>query len=115
MNPGLLRDKVKFYRLQTVSDGAGGYPATFVLAFETLGKLTPMRARMEEVAGRQVIIQPYKLVIRYYPNKIPESGMQVEYRRGKYLIAEVNETDPHFKFIDMMVTRIKPATNEDQN
>ncbi len=108
MNPGQLRDTARFYKLKRVSDGAAGATAQLVLSFSTKAKLTAMRAYAAEQNGRQVIIQPYRLTIRYYKDKQPEVDMQVEYRGGYYLIEEVNETDDHFRYLSMQVKRIKP-------
>lgn len=112
MNPGLMKEKAKFYRLERVPDGAAGHTSSLVLAFETKARMVPMRARMEQRADRQVIVQPYALTIRYYKDKLPETDMQIEYRKGKYLIEEVNEADEHFRYISMRVVRIKPQKGE---
>jgi SPP1 family predicted phage head-tail adaptor len=108
MNPGQLRDTAKFYRLERVGDGAAGSTKQLVLAFTTRAKLTPMRAYVAEQNGRQVTIQPYRITIRYYKDKQPESDMQIEFRGGYYQIEEVYETDDHFRYISMKVTRAKP-------
>jgi len=106
INPGQLREKVQFYTLNRVGDGAAGFTTSPPsLAFETLASVKPLKSVRGIEAAQLILMQPYEVVIRYAENHLPKVDMIVKCRSESFLVKEITEVDSYKKLIRLTVVK----------
>ncbi|WP_455671693.1 phage head closure protein [Phocaeicola sp.] len=89
MQAGLLREKITFYRNETIRDNFGGNSQSWVKAFDKRARVTFKNGQRKEIAGEIVNSTSNTFMIRYC--KDITANMRIYYDGRKYKIESINK------------------------
>lgn len=89
MQAGLLREKITFYRNETVRDRFGGNAQSWVRVFDKRARVTFRNGQRKEIAGEIVNSTSNTFMIRYC--KDINANMRIHYDGRKYAITSINK------------------------
>lgn len=108
---GTLRRKLTVQQRSTAPDGVGGVTNTWTDVLTTWGSVTAKTASpfLQLLAGQQMAIQAYDIIIRYPPSLSIEPGMRIVDGTRTYLIGNVTDTDERHRIMHLSCSQA-PAT-----
>lgn len=89
MQAGLLREKIAFYRNETVRDKFGGNAQSWVKVFDKRARVTFKNGQRREIAGEVINKTINTFMIRYC--KEINANMRIYYDGQKYAINAINK------------------------
>lgn len=89
MQAGLLREKIGFYRNESIRDKFGGNTHNWVNVFDKRARVTFKNGQRKEVAGEIVNSTSITFMIRYC--KDINANMRIYHDGRKYVIISINK------------------------
>jgi head-tail adaptor len=106
MNPGEYRDLIKFYKIERVSNGRGGFNAApEIFFFETFSKIVPMKPITTVVNEQLTVYQPFTVTIRYAADRQLTPDMKAEWKGEKYMIKNIMPPDTRNRRIQFILVK----------
>ena len=106
INPGELRDPLRFTKLVRDPNNSGGYKKVEIPAFKTFGKIVKAKAYNSFTDMKKDLSQLYIVTIRFSQQGLPRTDMiMYDQYDVKYLIGEVSETDTVRRMVQFEATK----------
>jgi len=106
VNPGELRDPIRFTKLVREANNSGGFKMVEVFAFKTFGSIVKAKAFNSFSDMQKDLSQTYKVKIRYNSGQLPKTDMiMYDHYNTKYQIGEVTETDTVRRLVTFEATK----------
>lgn len=106
INPGDLRDPLRFTKLSREANNSGGYKTVELPAFKTFGKIIKAKAYNSFTEMKKDLSQMYQVTIRYNQSQLPKTDMLMyDQYDVKYVIGEVTETDTMRRLVTFEATK----------
>lgn len=94
MITGKLNQRISFYRMQNVSDGAGGnYPEPVIYWENTYANVLDKSSRRQTQSGDLVLEDGLEFTLRFREDKTVQVDDIIKYRRKAYIVRSVFPDD----------------------
>lgn len=104
IDPGELRDKVSFYVLSKTPNDNGGSTAVQVEYLSTWANIKPIKSRFGIEAGKPVLKQPHRVVVRYRKEQEPKIDMLMKWKGQTFTVNDITDKDTQNSLIELTVS-----------